>query len=294
MKRLMLLTILLFCGISEAAKHKPENQDELDKLLETHKGKPKAIEFYADWCGFCKMFDNTLDDVAKANPEVEIIQLNVDKFKDHSEKFGVQGMPTTFLFEKGKEIKPENKFKYNAKDGDGQDQEVDSVVGADKDKLENSLAVLSGKKKAADIKVPAAPKAPEPGPLAGLGGVGVMIEQMIGPDLAKELGEKLPASVDKFMKSSKLNAVADKVADLIGEVVEEVLSGIELSDDVKGKLSSKLDEAKKTQEDNFKKIEPMIKQVNPDALHMASNINKITKKVLDKAKSAVSKKSAKK
>ena len=172
MKRYILLTVLLFCGISEAAKYKPENKAELDKILKENKDKHVAVEFYAEWCGFCKMFDKTLDEVAKSNPDVAIVQINTEKFPDLSQEFGVQGMPTTFLFEKGKEIKPENKFKYNAKDADGNTQEVDSVVGADQAKLENSLAVLTGKKKAADIKVPAAPKAPEPGPLAGLGGGG--------------------------------------------------------------------------------------------------------------------------
>lgn len=292
MKNYVLLTLVLFCGISEATanKHKPENQAELDRVLKENGSKPVVVEFYADWCGFCKMFDGTLGEIADNNQDIAIIQLNVDKFQKHSQDFGVQGMPTTFLFEKGKEIKPENKFKYSAKDSDGNGQEVDSIVGADKDKLESSIAVLKGKKKANDIKLPAAPKTPEPSPLASLGGVGIMIEQMVGPDLAKELGNKVPGAMDKFMKSDKLNQIADKLADLVGEVVEEIVGHIELSDDVQKKLTDKLTEAKKTQEDNFKKVEPLVKQMNPGALPMASNANKVVTKVIDKAKNAVAKK----
>lgn len=287
MKKSIILILLSAFAVVQtesksANKIKPAGQEELVEIFESNSGKIIVVEFFAEWCGFCKMFDSKLEEIAKNNPDIVIVQLDVDKFKDHSQNFGVQGMPTTFLFEKGKEFKPEHKFKYKA-----EDQEVDSVVGADQARLEDSIAVLKGNKKASDIKAPARPKMPEQGPLAALGGPGMMIEQMIGQDLAKELGDKLPKAVEQFMKSKKLNEVADKLASLVAEVVEEIVASIELSSDVRTKLSAKLGEAKKSQTENFNKVKPMIEKMNPDAMNMASTMNNMVGKVLDRAKTAV-------
>ena len=65
------------------------------------KEKKVLVDFYADWCGPCKMMGNVLDEIN----EIDILKVNVDKYKNLSQKFGVMSIPTLILFENGKPIK---------------------------------------------------------------------------------------------------------------------------------------------------------------------------------------------
>ena len=62
------------------------------------------VDFYADWCGPCKMMSPVLDDFSKES-NVEIKKINVDNSQDIAKRFGVMSIPTLILFEDGKEIK---------------------------------------------------------------------------------------------------------------------------------------------------------------------------------------------
>ena len=288
-----LLLSSLILGVA-ANKYKPADQKELEKIIKDNKDKPVVAEFFATWCGHCKTFDKHLEDVAKENQDIAIIQVDVDKFKNLSQDFGVQGMPTSFLLESGKELKPENKFEYSVKDTEGNQQKVDSVIGADKKKLEDSIGFLTGKKKASDIVVPAMPKMPaQPQQAMGpLDGIGMYIQQLLGEDLMKELSGKLPEAIEKFMQSDKVGVIVDKLADVASEAVADVIGYLDINNDIKSKLIAKLAEAKKAAEDNFKMVEPMIKKINPNAHKVALSMNKATTKVLEGAHKAAAKKQA--
>ncbi len=65
------------------------------------------VDFYADWCGPCKMLGPVLETIN----EVEIIKVNIDEFQDISNKYGVMSIPTIIYFEKGKEINKAVGFK---------------------------------------------------------------------------------------------------------------------------------------------------------------------------------------
>lgn len=60
------------------------------------------IDFYADWCGPCKMMSLELD---KMDNEIEIAKLNVDNFGDIAREYKVMSIPCLILFENGQEIK---------------------------------------------------------------------------------------------------------------------------------------------------------------------------------------------
>ena len=55
------------------------------------------VDFYADWCGPCKMLNNILEEI----DYMEILKVNVDKFKDLAIKFGIMSIPTLCFFKDG-------------------------------------------------------------------------------------------------------------------------------------------------------------------------------------------------
>lgn len=61
------------------------------------------VDFYADWCGPCKMMSPILQEVkAVVKDDVKIIKINVDQHQDLAAEFMVRGVPTLMLFKEGK------------------------------------------------------------------------------------------------------------------------------------------------------------------------------------------------
>jgi thioredoxin 1 len=61
------------------------------------------VDFYADWCGPCKMMSPVLQATKTSIKEdAKIIKINVDKHQDLASEFMVRGVPTFMLFKKGK------------------------------------------------------------------------------------------------------------------------------------------------------------------------------------------------
>ena len=66
---------------------------------------PVLVDFYADWCGPCKIMAPLLDDVARRRAgEVLIAKLDTDRNPATGLRFGIRGIPTMILFRAGKEI----------------------------------------------------------------------------------------------------------------------------------------------------------------------------------------------
>ncbi|HEY8436130.1 MAG TPA: thioredoxin [Haloplasmataceae bacterium] len=62
------------------------------------------VDFYADWCGPCRMLAPVLEQVDQELDEVTIVKVNVDENEDLARQFGIMSIPTLILFRNGEQI----------------------------------------------------------------------------------------------------------------------------------------------------------------------------------------------
>ncbi|MBR1779576.1 MAG: thioredoxin [Clostridia bacterium] len=65
---------------------------------------PVLVDFYANWCGPCKMLRPILDEVAENEENVKIVSVNIDNENRLAEKFRIMSIPCLILFKDGKEV----------------------------------------------------------------------------------------------------------------------------------------------------------------------------------------------
>ena len=84
---------------SELIKHVSDASFEADVL---QSAQPVLVDYWAEWCGPCKMIAPILDEVATAySGKLQIAKINVDENRDIPAKFGIRGIPTLMLFKDG-------------------------------------------------------------------------------------------------------------------------------------------------------------------------------------------------
>jgi thioredoxin 1 len=84
---------------SDLIKHVSDASFQADVLESTA---PVLVDFWAEWCGPCKMIAPILDEVASAyQGKVQVAKVNVDENRDIPAKFGIRGIPTLIMFKDG-------------------------------------------------------------------------------------------------------------------------------------------------------------------------------------------------
>lgn len=66
--------------------------------------KPVLIDFYADWCGPCKMLSPEVEAFANENDDIKVCKLNVDECQDLAIVYGIMSIPALILVKDGKEV----------------------------------------------------------------------------------------------------------------------------------------------------------------------------------------------
>ena len=61
-----------------------------------------VLDFYAEWCGPCKMIAPHIEEIALENPDITVAKVDVDKATDLAIEFGIQSIPTVIVFKDGK------------------------------------------------------------------------------------------------------------------------------------------------------------------------------------------------
>ena len=99
-------------SVTENMINKSEDKEELnvlevnDKNFEQEVLKsdiPVLVDFYANWCGPCKIFSPIVAEVAKEREDVKVVKVNVDEAQETSLKYQIMSIPTLIFIKEGKE-----------------------------------------------------------------------------------------------------------------------------------------------------------------------------------------------
>ena len=85
--------------MSERIVHITDDSFEQEVLQSSH---PVLVDYWADWCGPCKMIAPVLDEIAEEyDGRIRVAKLNIDENPNTPPRYGIRGIPTLMLFKEG-------------------------------------------------------------------------------------------------------------------------------------------------------------------------------------------------
>lgn len=78
-------------------------KNNFEELVQKSEG-TVLLDFWAGWCGPCRMMSPVVDDIAETTPAVKVGKVNVDEQPALAAQFGVQSIPTLIVFKNGQNV----------------------------------------------------------------------------------------------------------------------------------------------------------------------------------------------
>ncbi len=81
------------------------NIESKEQFLSEIKSPRVLVDFYATWCGPCKMLSPIISQVAEEHPEIKVLRIDVDEVQEIAAEYNIFSIPTLYYFENGEVVR---------------------------------------------------------------------------------------------------------------------------------------------------------------------------------------------